>query len=1024
MTSLQYPQGLQRLDSVDAGTFAFSSPTTSEARHLTTPGEEGASSYNSHRPLRPTRDDEEDTDGVFAFSNPSLPEEQQYHASRSHDSSLADHANPYAPPESSTANPWTNAGQQAPIPYSVPEEGTFAFATPEEAYIPSDRLTVGQPVPLPGNSDSTFGNNADTLSKRNTAVDVELGQPIGSPTTTAYQHSTVREPLLEPNLNRSAFRDWRYDTPPEESGLRRRHVYPPPPADVVSVKPTDPQASGDKLDQLDQNNDSRPVLLKRPKTAYTEATERTEQTVPHGVTTWGDGIGGELNTSISPRSSFDEDSPYPEVRAAVSNLDDPEMPALTFRVFFIGILMTMIRAALNTFFRLRPPAPYIAPTLVCFFAYPFGQLLAWILPIGEWKLPKWLGGFTFDLNPCSFNIKEHSLIVAMSDIGGNVCGVVISIATLKRNYHISHNAMFTILLCIVTQATGSAFAYLLQRSAVQSASLLWPELLGTTTLLNTLHADSSDGRGISRKRFFGLSALGMFLYTPIPARLFSAMAFPDFPTWIAPHNITVNQVFGVATGMGLFPVTLDYTQVMKMATPFYIPWLTALNIFLGWSLFYCMIGPALYYTNKWFTGYMPMSSSRIADRFGMPYNVTRVLQGDRLNEEAYHAYSPIYFAASYHATHLMAFGVATSVLTHFAVHHGAHFWRCLRKKGDEEPPDVHAKMMRAYKGIPGWWFGVLLLVCFVCGIIGVEVYDTELPVWGVVLGLILGALFAIPSTFMAGVTTFTPPTNVIYELVAGFLWPGRPIPLLLFKSLGLQTVHATVGFTRGLKLGHYMKVPPQDLFIVQVIGLIVCVLVNAGMLAWVPPCDQCTFTTADYSASVIWGVIGPRRLFAAGAPYSSQLWVLLAGALLPLVLYYARRRAAVLTHLPGVSAPCLASVLNALGAINVPLMLSSAYFWPTVSFMHVATFTAIVFGANYYTRRRHTRWWIKYNYVLGAGLGVGCVLAQILCYLVFDVKEISVNWWGNNVWQNTADYNGTAVSRRAPKGGFGPSVFP
>lgn len=1028
MGSMQFPLGLQRLDSTDTGTFAFASPTTSEAPHPLTPEGEAVSSCNSHRPLRPVRDEDGDIDNVFAFSNPSPPKEQQYPVDPSNET-LAAYAPAYVRPGSSgvasAANPWAfGDAQPARIPSAVPEEvqaGTFAFASPEEAHIPSDRLTVGQPVPLPANSESTFGNGADSLSKRGTNVDIELGHPLASPTTTAYQHSTVREPLLEPNLNRSAFRSWRYEAPPDESGLRRRHVYPPPPAGSSGMKKIDEQASGDKLDQFNEPNDSRPVLLSRPKTAYTEyterteRTERTEQTVPHGVTTWGDGMGGELNTSASPRSSFDEDSPYPEVRAAVSNLDDPDMPTLTFRVFFIGILMTVIRAALNTFFRLRPPAPYIAPTVVCFFAYPFGQLLAWILPIGEWTLPRWLGGFKFDLNPCSFNIKEHSLIVAMSDIGGNVCGVLVSIATMRRNYGLNHGAVFTILICVVTQATGSAFSFVLQKSAVASASLLWPEVLGTTTLLNTLHADSADGKGISRKRFFGLSAAAMFVYTPLPARLFSAMAFPDWPAWIAPHNITVNQLFGVATGLGMMPITLDYTQIMKMATPFYIPWLTALNLLVGWALFYCCLAPALYYTNTWFTGHMAMSSSRIADRFGMPYNVSRVLQGDTLDEAAYHAYSPVYFAAAYHATHLMAFGVATSVLTHFAVHHGAHFWRCLRRRGDEEPPDVHAKMMRAYRRIPGWWFGLTLLLCFVAGIVGLEVYETGMPVWGLVLGLVLGALFAIPATFMAGVTTFTPPTNVIYELVAGFLWPGRPVPLLLFKALGIQTVSATVNFTRGLKLGHYMKVPPRDIFLVQALGLVLCCLVNAGMYAWVPSCDTCTFTTADYSASVIWGVIGPRRLFAAGAPYARQLWVLLVGALLPPALYWARRHAA---------APRLGPLLAALGAVNVPLMLSSAYFWPTVSFMHVATFAALVFAANYYARRRHTRWWIKYNYVLGAGLGVGCVLAQILCYLVFDVREITLSWWGNDVWKNTADYNGTAVSRTAPPGGFGPANFP
>lgn len=32
----------------------------------------------------------------------------------------------------------------------------------------------------------------------------------------------------------------------------------------------------------------------------------------------------------------EEDSPYPEVRAAVANTDDPEMPSNTLRVWVIG----------------------------------------------------------------------------------------------------------------------------------------------------------------------------------------------------------------------------------------------------------------------------------------------------------------------------------------------------------------------------------------------------------------------------------------------------------------------------------------------------------------------------------------------------------------------------------------------------------------------------------------------------------------------------------------------------------------
>ena len=37
----------------------------------------------------------------------------------------------------------------------------------------------------------------------------------------------------------------------------------------------------------------------------------------------------------------DEDSPYPEVRASVSNIDDTEMPCMTLRMWFIGLLLTL-----------------------------------------------------------------------------------------------------------------------------------------------------------------------------------------------------------------------------------------------------------------------------------------------------------------------------------------------------------------------------------------------------------------------------------------------------------------------------------------------------------------------------------------------------------------------------------------------------------------------------------------------------------------------------------------------------------
>lgn len=44
---------------------------------------------------------------------------------------------------------------------------------------------------------------------------------------------------------------------------------------------------------------------------------------------------------------FEEDSPYPEVRAAVANTDDPDIPVNTLRVWIIGLMWAILIPGLN-----------------------------------------------------------------------------------------------------------------------------------------------------------------------------------------------------------------------------------------------------------------------------------------------------------------------------------------------------------------------------------------------------------------------------------------------------------------------------------------------------------------------------------------------------------------------------------------------------------------------------------------------------------------------------------------------------
>lgn len=52
----------------------------------------------------------------------------------------------------------------------------------------------------------------------------------------------------------------------------------------------------------------------------------------------------------------------------------------------------------------------------------------------------------------------------------------------------------------------------------------------------------------------------------------------------------------------------------------------------------------------------------------------------------------------------------------------------------------------------------------------------------------------------------------------------------------------------------------------------------------------CTSQKVFYTASVIWGAIGPRRIFSAGAIYDGLQWFWLVGAVAPVFVWLLARR--------------------------------------------------------------------------------------------------------------------------------------
>lgn len=88
-------------------------------------------------------------------------------------------------------------------------------------------------------------------------------------------------------------------------------------------------------------------------------------------------------------------------------------------------------------------------------------------------------------------------------------------------------------------------------------------------------------------------------------------------------------------------------MVAYNTNPLLSPHWAAANVFFGFVVFFWIITPALYYTNTWFTAYLPFCTAEVYDRFGSVYNATNVITGQNFDEAKYQSYSPPYLPATF-----------------------------------------------------------------------------------------------------------------------------------------------------------------------------------------------------------------------------------------------------------------------------------------------------------------------------------------------------------------------------------------
>jgi OPT family oligopeptide transporter len=116
--------------------------------------------------------------------------------------------------------------------------------------------------------------------------------------------------------------------------------------------------------------------------------------------------------------------------------------------------------------------------------------------------------------------------------------------------------------------------------------------------------------------------------------------------------------------------------------------------------------------------------------------------------------------------------------------------------------------------------------------------------------------------------------------------PGKPLAMMMFKMYGYITCYQGLYFTQDQKLAHYMKVPQRVTFWAQFIATLWSCIVQIAVLNWAlgsinnvcetdqPDHYSCPNAYVFFTASIIWGVIGPSRIFGGKYTISNHESVL------------------------------------------------------------------------------------------------------------------------------------------------------
>ncbi|KAJ7764356.1 OPT oligopeptide transporter protein-domain-containing protein [Mycena metata] len=244
--------------------------------------------------------------------------------------------------------------------------------------------------------------------------------------------------------------------------------------------------------------------------------------------------------------------------------------------------------------------------------------------------------------------------------------------------------------------------------------------------------------------------------------------------------------------------------------------------------------------------------------------------------------------------------------------------------------------------------------------------DSGLPWWGLVVAILISAVFLPFVVTVHAITGFTTSMQNLVQIIGASMMPGSPQTNMFFTLYGFNTLEQALALVRDLKM-QYTKLPPRVTFTVQALGTVVGGLLNyvimkviitshreilldvQGSNIWSG--QQVQSFNAD---AVSWGALG-NILYAPSGRYGIVPFSILIGLIVPVPFWIVHQ------YFPK---------LGANHVVTPILCWTLGYLSVGINTSVFTTFLLAVFS-QFYLRRYRPGWFRKYNFLLSAALDGG-----------------------------------------------------